>query len=165
MRGSNHRRWLTRATLVLAVLAAAPTLADIQVADGWSRETVPGATQGAGYFVITNTGDAERTLMRLTATVSDSVMMHTSSVDAQGIARMWPMASLRLQPGETVRFEPNGRHLMFTNLKMPLKAGDRVAVTFQFDKGEPPVTAQFTVRSLLDTGAPAAKDQSGHDRH
>ena len=74
-------------------------------------------------------------------------MMHASSVDAQGMARMWPMASLRLQPGETVRFEPNGKHLMFTNLKMPLKAGNKVAVTFQFDKGEPPVTAQFTVRS------------------
>ena len=146
--------------VLLLCAAARPVAAEILVTEGWARATVPGATTGAGYFVIKNTGPEARTLLRLTTTVCDMLMLHQSSVDAQGIARMWPIAKLELAPGETLRFEPSGRHLMFMDLKAPLKAGDSVPVTFQFDRGERPVTAQFTVRPLVD-GEPAV-DHSKH---
>ena len=103
-----RQRFFARVLAAALGLMAGVVCAEIQVAEGWSRETVPGATSGAGYFVITNTGDAERTLMRLTSTVSDSVMMHVSSVDAQVSRACGGLAAV--QPCETVRFEPTGRH-------------------------------------------------------
>lgn len=149
------------ATLLLCA-AVPPAPAEIVVTEGWVRATVPGATTGAGYFVITNTGPEPRSLLRLTSTVCDLLTLHQSSIDAQGVARMWPMAKLELAPGQSLRFEPNGRHLMFMDLKAPFRVGEQVPVTFQFDRGERPVTVQLTVRPLID-GEPAV-DHSKHAR-
>jgi periplasmic copper chaperone A len=132
--------------LMVSVLARA----DIQATGGWSRETVPGASMGVGYVVIKNTGDTRRKLLRITTTITDSVQLHQSSVDAQGVAHMWPMATLELGPGETVRFEPNGRHLMFVDLKAPLKAGSHIPLTLEFDGGEKAVTVLLEVRPLVN---------------
>ena len=146
---------------VMVFGCALPVRAEIVVSGGWVRETVPGATTGAGYFTITNTGPVERKLLRLTTPVCDMLSLHQSSVDAQGMARMWPMAWLTLAPGQTMKFEPNGRHLMFMDLQRPFRPGEHVPVTFQFDGGETVVTAQFEVRGLLDDG----KGASDHAQH
>ena len=152
-------------TALLLCACAMPLRAEIVVSDGWVRQTVPGATTGAGYFTITNTGPVERKLLRLTTTVCDMLSLHQSSIDAQGVARMWPMAWLTLAPGQSMKFEPNGRHLMFMDLQRPFRVGERVPVTFQFDGGEAVVTAQFEVRALLDDGSKrngAASDHAAH---
>lgn len=151
------------AVAALALLLAGPALAEIRITDGWARETVPGATVGAGYLVIRNTGNAARKLMRLTSPATSEVALHRSSIDAQGVARMWPMASLQIGAGETVTFEPHGRHLMFMDLKAPFKAGDRIPVTFEFSDGEKPVTVMLTVRPLVEDAATAG--HGGHSRH
>ena len=97
-------------------------------ADGWARATVPGATVGAGYVTLRNSGTETRSLLRLTTPVCDSLSLHLSSVDANGVAHMWPLAKLELKPGEQVRFEPNGKHMMFSGLTSPLVAGNKVQV-------------------------------------
>jgi copper(I)-binding protein len=144
---SLHSAFTRLSVLAAAALYAATAAADIEVTGGWARETVPGAP-AAGYLVIRNTGDAPRKLMRLTTPVTSNLMLHRSSVDAQGIARMWPMASFEIGAGETVRFEPNGRHLMFMDLAAPFRAGTPVAVTLEFSDGEKPVTVMLDVRPL-----------------
>jgi copper(I)-binding protein len=134
---------------LFALLMAAPALADIRATDGWSRATVPGAAMGVGYFTLTNTGKAPRKLLRITSTACENISLHASSVDAQGMAHMWPIATLELRGGETLRFEPNGRHLMLEGLHAPLVAGARVSVTLQFDGGEKAVVARLEVRPLV----------------
>ena len=122
---------------------------------------MPGASVGVGYMVVTNTGTERRTLLRITSPVCDTVMLHQSSIDANGLARMWPVASLALGPGEAVRFEPNGRHVMFSDLNSPFMAGTTVPLTLEFDGGEKAVTVQLEVRPLVPDAAPAA----GHAHH
>jgi len=152
---------MNRAALAALLLCASAALhAEIQVTGAWARATVPGATVAAGYLTITNTGSESRTLLRLTTTVCDMLLLHQTTIDAQGVARMWPMAKLELEPGQTVRFEPNGKHLMFRELKSPLRVGDRVPVTFEFE-GESPVTVQMEVRPLTDAG-PAKPGATHH---
>jgi periplasmic copper chaperone A len=136
------------ATLMLTMTAA--VMADVEGSAGWSRATVPGAKEAVGYLVLTNQGEEERSLLKITSTVSDRVSIHRSSVDSQGIARMWPVGKLKLEPGETVTFEPNGLHVMFTELKQPLKAGDKVPLTLQFDGFEKPFTLLLEVRPLVE---------------
>jgi copper(I)-binding protein len=138
------------AAMTAALLFAVPVRADIVIEQGWTRATVPGATAGVGYLIIRNTSSESRELLRLTSSVTDNVMIHRSSVDAQGVARMWPVGQLDLAPGETVRFEPNGLHLMFMDLKQPFRVGEKVPVTFKFDHGEEPVTVLLEVRPLVD---------------
>jgi copper(I)-binding protein len=89
--------------------------------------------------------------------------LHLSSVDANGVARMWPLAKLELAPGEQVRFEPGGRHLMISDLKGPLVVGKRVPVTFEFDGGEQALTVQLEVKPL--DYAPMDHSTVDHSRH
>lgn len=148
-----------RAVVILAGLFSAVAMADVVGSDGWSRATPQGSKEAAGYLVLTNKGDEERSLMLITSTVSDTVRIHRSSIDPEGVTKMWPVGFLKIQPGETVRFEPNGLHVMFSDLKKPLKAGDKVPLTLQFDGFEKSFTLMLEVRPLVPAAAP---DHSQH---
>jgi copper(I)-binding protein len=41
---------------------------------------------------------------------------------------------LSIPPGQTITFAPGGYHIMMMGLKAPLKQGDRVPMTLQFEK-------------------------------
>ena len=144
-----------------AMLLSLSAAADIVAVDGWARATVPGARVGAGYVTLRNTGTETRNLLRLTTPVCDELSLHLSSVDANGVAHMWPLAKLELKPGEQVRFEPNGRHMMFNGLTSPLVAGKTVAVTFEFED-EKPLTVLLEIRPLVPDMPGMTKDHSGN---
>jgi periplasmic copper chaperone A len=128
---------------------ASAAMADVVGSAGWSRATVPGAKEAVGYLVLTNKGEEERSLLKITSTVSDRVSIHRSSVDSQGVARMWPVGKLKLEPGEAITFDPNGLHVMFNDIKQGFKAGDKVPLTLQFDGLEKPFTVMLEVRPLV----------------
>lgn len=131
-----------------ALLLSLPAAADIVAVDGWARATVPGVKEGAGYVTLRNTGTEARSLLRLTTPICDELSLHLSSVDSNGVAHMWPIGKLELKPGETMQFEPNGRHMMFRGLTSPLVAGKTVAVTFEFEN-ERPLTVQLDIKPLV----------------
>jgi len=145
----------------LAGLFAMPAMADVLATEGWARATVPGTKVAAGYLVLTNKGEKERSLLRIESPLCDIVRIHLSSVDNQGVARMWPVGKLALQPGEIVRFSPNGLHVMLEGIKAPFKTGDKVPLKLQFDGGEPEITVLLDVRALTD----AAPAPANHDHH
>jgi len=159
-------RGVTVLIAACAVLLSLSATADIVAVDGWARATVPGAKEGAGYVTLRNTGTEARNLLRLTTPVCDELSLHLSSVDANGVAHMWPMAKLELRPGEEVKFEPNGRHLMFRGLSSPLVAGKTVAVTFEFED-EKPVTVQLQIKPLVPDmpGMPMEHGSMGQSKH
>jgi copper(I)-binding protein len=64
---------------------------------------------------------------------------------------------LAIAPGKTVKFAPGGLHLMMIDLKNPLKQGDKVAVTLEFEKAGK-VTASLDVQGV---GAPGPAPQGG----
>ncbi len=52
-----------------------------------------------------------------------------------GVMKMRPLdKGLAIEPGKTVKLAPGGYHLMMMDLKNPLKQGDRVPVTLEFEK-------------------------------
>ena len=148
------------AALLLSVTALGAR-ADIVASGGWSRATVPGSKTGVAYFTLTNTGSEARDLLKITSPLCDRVMLHRSSVDSQGVARMWPVGSLSLKPGETVRFEPNGLHAMFMDLSKPFVVGTKVQLQLQFED-EQEITVQLEVRPLVPEATPAAHSQRKH---
>ena len=152
-------RQVAAALLLTAVAVGAR--ADIVASGGWSRATVPGSTTAVAYFTLTNTGNEARDLLKITSPVCDKVMLHRSSVDSQGMARMWPVGSLSLKPGETLRFEPNALHAMFMDLSRPFVAGTRVPLQLQFEN-ENEITVLLEVRPLVPEAAPADRSRSRH---
>jgi len=141
--------------LALALLAAPLAQADIVAAEGWSRATPPRATTAAGYLVLTNTSSESRSLLRIISPASDRVMIHRSSVDHNGVSRMWPVGELTLKPGETFRFDPSAFHVMFFDIKSPFVAGTKVPLSLLFED-EKEVTVMLEVRPLVPD-APAAR--------
>jgi len=67
---------------------------------------------------------------------------------------------LTIEPGKTVKLAPGGYHLMFFDLKSPLKQGDKVPVTLEFEKAGK-VTLSLDVQGV-GAQAPAGGDHSGH---
>jgi periplasmic copper chaperone A len=158
-------RCVAAVAAVLLSAAMAPAYAEIVASGAWTRATVPGAKVGVGYFVLKNTGAKTRKLLAITSKVSDDVTLHQSSVDANGVARMWPVASLELRPGEEVRFEPNGRHVMFQQLQQSFKVGATVPLRLQFDGGEKPVVMALEVRSLVPATKAAPSSEAAAHQH
>ena len=151
---NNAMKTGVRGILVVFALAAAPfAAAQVKATDGWVRATPPGSTVSAAYITLANPGDEERKLLKIVSPVTDEVSLHRTSIDEQGMSRMWPLAMLAVAPGQTLRMEPGGVHLMLNKLKAPLVAGQKVPLTLKFDGGEPEFTILLEVRPLVPEAA------------
>jgi hypothetical protein len=62
---------------------------------------------------------------------------------------------LAIEPGQTVKLAPGGYHLMMFDLKEPLKQGDKVPVTLEFEKAGK-VKLSFDVQGIGAQGPGAA---------
>jgi periplasmic copper chaperone A len=128
------------ATVFLAALIAAPARAeevkagDLVITQAWSRATPSGAKIGSGYFTIENKGTAPDRLVGVSADVAGKVEVHEMAMK-DGVMTMRPLAAgLAIDPGKTVKLAPGGYHLMMFDLKTPLKQGDALPVTLEFEK-------------------------------
>lgn len=105
---------------------------DLVIEAGWTREPPPGASVGAGYMAITNTGPRADTLIGGSVAFAERLELHEMAV-VDGVMRMAPLADgLVVPPGETVTLRPGGDHVMFMGLTDPPVAGDAVEVTLRF---------------------------------
>jgi copper(I)-binding protein len=138
-------RKLTLLSIACATLAAyvatAPARADevkagdIAISQAWSRATPKGAKTGGGYLTIENRGSAPDRLIGGSTDVAGSVQVHEMSTTEGGVMKMRPVENgLIIEPGKTVKLAPGGYHLMMMDLKQPLKRGDKVPVTLEFEK-------------------------------
>ena len=140
----------------LIALAAGPVIAqefksgDITVERPWSRETPKGAEVAAGYLVIHNNGSTPDKLVGGAADFAGKIEIHEMSMD-NGIMRMRELKSgLEVPAHGEVKLAPKSYHIMFTNLKQPLKKGESVKVNLTFEHaGSIPVV--FEVGSVGET--------------
>ncbi len=140
--------------LVIAVglLHGATAAAQVVATEAWTRATAAGTT-GVGYLVFTNTGEEEAKLLRIISPVTDlALRIHRSTVDSEGVSRMWPVGYIRIAPGESLRFEPNGLHVMFEEIKKPFVAGQQVPLQVIFE-GQPEFTVMLEVKPLVPAAA------------
>jgi copper(I)-binding protein len=66
---------------------------------------------------------------------------------------------LTIEPGKTVKLAPGGYHLMLLDLKSPLKQGDKLPLTLEFEKAGQ-VKLSLDVQGVGAQG-PAAAGKSG----
>src|SRR3981081_489944 len=150
---------------VLSYFPAAPAHAeevkagDLVITQAWSRATPGGAKVAGGYLTIENKGSAPDRLIGGSADVPDTVQVHEMAT-SNGVMTMRPLdKGLSIEPSKTVKLAPGGHHLMLLDLKSPLKQGDKLPVTLEFEKaGKVKVT--FDVQGI-GAQAPAGAGNSG----
>ncbi|WP_139017433.1 copper chaperone PCu(A)C [Bradyrhizobium sp. STM 3809] len=127
---------------------------DLVITQPWSRATPGGAKTGAGYLTIENKGSAPDRLVGVSGEIAGKIEIHEMAV-TNGVMTMRPLnQGLTIEPGKTVALAPGGYHLMLMELKSPLKQGDKLPVTLEFEKaGKVAVT--------LDVQAVGAKGPGG----
>lgn len=133
------RRWLTvgAAALMLAVAPAAMAqrAGDIEVTQAQALPSIPGARNGGGFLTLVNHGKADDKIVAAASPVCGHVELHTMSME-NNIMRMREVGDIPLPAGKTLRMQPgSGYHLMFMDLKEPLKVGAIVPVTVKFAGG------------------------------
>ncbi len=108
----------------------------IEVHHPWARPTPPvSPINGAVYFSVTNHRDEPIRLEAVQAPWTAHASLHQSRQKG-GTVRMEVVdGGVLIGPGETMRFEPNGYHVMLMDLTDPLKEGDRFPMTLEF-RGE-----------------------------
>ncbi len=103
------------------------------VQNAWARKP-PGADAAAVYFVLKNNGTRPVTVIGVSSTLANHVMVHeTSMVDGQSRMRM--REKVTIAPGKSVAFAPEGLHVMLSGFKYDVAIGDVVPLTLQLEGG------------------------------
>jgi copper(I)-binding protein len=124
---------------------------DITVTSAWTRATPGGAKIAGGYLKITNNGRSADRFVGAKSDATDHAEIHEMSM-SDGVMKMRPLPNgLEIKPGETVELKSGGYHLMFMDLKHPLKQGDTLKATLQFEKAGS-LDVNFNVNALGATG-------------
>ncbi|WP_407160120.1 copper chaperone PCu(A)C [Bradyrhizobium sp. STM 3557] len=127
---------LCGALLILSAAARADEVkaGDLVISQAWSRATPGGAKIGAGYLSIENKGSAPDRLVAVSGDAAGKIEVHEMAMN-KGVMTMRPLEQgLTIDPGKTVTLAPSGYHLMMMDLKAPLKQGDKVPLTLEFEK-------------------------------
>jgi copper(I)-binding protein len=160
------------AAILLAICSVGTVFTDdvtagtLKLTSAWARATPKGATVGGGYFTLTNSGNVADRLIGGVSDVANRFEIHEMSMD-KGVMKMREITSgIEIRPGQTIRFEPSGNHVMFVGLKRQLKEGDHINATLQFEKAGN-VSVDFMVESIgARSGGSASRDgkpmQHGH---
>jgi hypothetical protein len=130
---------------------------DLVITQAWARATPGGAKVGGAYLTIENKGSTADRLIGGSADVAGKVEVHEMATK-NGVMTMRGLDNgLTIEAGKTVKLAPGGYHLMMFDLKSPLKQGDKVPVTLDFEKAGK-VKLSFDVQGV---GAPGPGAASG----
>ncbi len=148
---------LTVGLAAVAAEAHGGRAGDVEIEHPYATPTPPGAVNGAAYIAgMKNTGSAPDRLLRVASPAAQRSEMHTMSVDASGVMRMREVPEIALPPGERIAMKPGmGFHIMLIGLKQPLKEGDRVPLTMEFERGGK-TEVNLVVQKPKDAGGAAA---------
>ena len=125
---------VTTALLIAATSFAFAQNASIQVEQPWSRATPTGASTGAIYLTITNNSHDTDRLIGGSSDVAGKLQIHEMKV-VNGTMEMREVSGgLPVPAGGSVVLKPGSYHIMLIGLNKPLKAGETIPLTLDFEK-------------------------------
>lgn len=129
-------------------------IGQLKIEHPYARATAPGQKAAGGFMKIENKGAADQ-LIAASSPVAGEMQLHTMAMDGN-VMKMREVKVIDVPANGSVELKPGGLHLMFMDIKSPLKAGEAVPVKLKFQKaGE--VEIKVPVREM---GA-----GSGHMKH
>jgi copper(I)-binding protein len=135
----------------------------IRIEAPWLRAAPAGAQTAAGYLKVENAGKEADRLIGGSVPFAAKLQVHEMSM-AGGVMKMRELPKgLEVNPGTTVELKPGSYHLMFEDLKQPLREGDKIKGTLVFEKAGT-VEVEYVVRGMAaktGSGAGAGTGQMG----
>jgi uncharacterized protein YcnI/copper(I)-binding protein len=125
----------------------------ISILQPWARATPPGAKVAGGYLKIENRGATTDRLVSASSDIAGVVEIHEMAMDG-GVMKMRALEKgLDLKAASTTELKPGGYHIMFIDLKRPLKEGDTVRGELVFEKaGRVPIEYKVMAIGARDAG-------------
>lgn len=108
-------------------------LRTLRIDHPFARATPPGARSGGVFLSVENKGDRADRLLTVSTPVAGTAELHQMVMDA-GVMRMRAVAGLDVKPGDRLVLKPGAYHVMLTELKRPLQAGETFPLTLGFEK-------------------------------
>jgi hypothetical protein len=118
----------------------------IHVADAWARS--PMQDVGAVYFTAHNGAEEADLLIRVSSPVAARSEIH-ETVEQDGEMVMHPVASVEIGPGQDVRFEPGGYHIMLFELTEALEVDSTITIVLEFENA-----GEISVEALVKAYVP-----------
>ncbi|BDT91851.1 MULTISPECIES: copper chaperone PCu(A)C [Nocardia] len=142
---------------------AATSAAAVTIADQWVKAADGGMSAAFGDLI--NSGDTPRTVVSATSPASGRIELHEVVADANGTKAMRPKRGGFVIPAHgRTRLRPGGDHIMFMDLRGPLRTGSETSVTLTFEDGS---TTTFTaqVRDFSGNQENYVPDHAGGESH
>lgn len=125
--------WIGMTLLFAFFLSACANAGEFKVMDAWARPGDAG-NNGAVYFILSNATDTDETLLSASTDVASAAEVHMSMMDANSVMSMKMQEAVPVPAQQEVIFKPGGLHVMLVGLIHPLKAGDSITLTLNFEK-------------------------------
>ena len=109
-------------------------IGDIVISHPWVRQSPMGAEVAAGFMTITNNGKEADRLVKATASITPTVQLHEMKMQGDVMKMSEVPGGIVIPPGATVELKPKSLHVMFMNLKAPVKEGETITGTLTFEK-------------------------------
>ncbi len=106
-------------------------LHSLRIDHPFARATPPGARSGGVFLTVENTGGVADRLLGLSTPIARMAELHEMTLDG-GVMRMRAVPTMEVKPGDKLELKPGGYHAMLSDLKQPLKVGDRFPLTLTF---------------------------------
>ena len=157
-----QRRAVSKAIMLMLTIAWAgsPIAAEemLHWQGAWVRSLPPGAEVTAAYGTLMNHGAEVVSITNISSTLGNEAQMH--DVMSEGDQRrMVHLPSVDIAPGESLLFQPGGRHIMLIGVTETPAEGDDIELCAESAAGNRACT-QAKVRRQ----APEHHDtHSGHD--
>jgi copper(I)-binding protein len=91
--------------------------------------------------------------MSASTPIAGKIEIHRMAVKDGLMTMRMVEGGLTLDPGKSIEFKPSGLHLMFMELKQPLKQGETFPVTLWFEKAGA-IEVEFKVEPMGTTAPP-----------
>jgi hypothetical protein len=105
----------------------------IQIIKPIVRVSAPGQSMSSAYFQIQNKGTTADKLVGVTFSHAKEVQIHEMKMDMDRMM-MRQINFIEIPPNGSVELKPGGYHLMLMGLDNPIKEGEQLKMTLQFEK-------------------------------
>ncbi|MGD2116737.1 MAG: copper chaperone PCu(A)C [Chromatiales bacterium] len=107
----------------------------LQISDAWVRAAPPNARVMVAYATVKNTSTDSIWITGAASDAFNSVELH-ETIEENGMASMIHLDFIKLDAGQTVHFEPGGKHMMLFGPKQFSKEGETIDFSLQLGNGD-----------------------------
>jgi len=126
--------WMVVMSLIVMTMANAQTkVGNLQIIKPSARATAPGQSISSAYLTIENKGTTADRLVSVSFSRAKEVQLHEMKMDGDKMM-MRQMTGIEIPANGTVELKPGGYHLMLMGLDSPIKDGEQLKMTLQFEK-------------------------------